>query len=554
MSNPAWWRQTTVYQIYPRSFCDSNGDGIGDLEGIVRKLDYLVDLGVETLWISPFYPSPQRDFGYDISDYRGVAPEYGDLATCERLFDEAHRRGLKIVLDLVLNHTSDQHPWFLESRSSRHNPKRDWYIWADGRKPGGQAPPNNWFNMIAGRGWHYDAATEQWYWAQFLPFQPDLNYRNPEVQAEMLDTVRFWMQRGADGFRLDIVNALFEDAELRDNPFAWKLLPSPEDPSMLFRSTAHTLNHPDTIDFLRTLRRVVDDFDGRQRFLVGEVIAPIEMVRAACGGDAADGLHLCFLFDSLAAPLAAAPLRRLIERYESEFAEPLLPTWVFGNHDRKRRISRLGGDLLQAKANVALQLTARGVPFLYNGEEVGIEQHHLPVRDSLDPVVDRFRTWPQPLFDLFGRVIGEALNRDECRTPMQWSPDVHAGFCPPSSTPWLPITPSCAERNVETQQADADSLWHCYRRLLHARRQSRALHAGALRLVAEFQSESVLAYVRRSGDDEVLVLLNLADTPSTIELPSGYVELVSTDTHRPPIVGAGRLQLTPWEGLVLRKA
>jgi oligo-1,6-glucosidase/alpha-glucosidase len=553
-STEPWWKQTVVYQIYPRSFADADGDGIGDLAGVIDRLDYLADLGVETLWLSPFYPSPQADFGYDISDYRGIAPEYGDMATFERLVDETHRRGLRLVLDLVLNHTSDQHPWFVESRSSRDNPKRDWYVWRDG--VGGGAPPNNWFNMIGGRGWHHDPHTDQWYWAQFLPFQPDLNDRNPEVRAEMFDVLRFWMAKGVDGFRLDIVNALFEDPEIRDNPFAWKLLPSAEDPGMLFRSTENTLNHPDTMAFMRELRRAVDDFDGRDRFLVGEVIAPLEKARESCGA-AGDGLHLVFLFESLTASLDAASVRALLERYEQLFADPLLPTWVFGNHDRRRRISRLGGSLEKAKLNAALQLTARGVPFLYNGEEVGIEQHHLPVRDSLDAVVHRFRSWPQPLFDLVCTLAGESLNRDECRTPMQWSDAANAGFCPPGATPWLPLAPSFRERNVATQQGDPESLWHCYRRLLAARRECAALRSGSQRLLPAVDlPASVVGFSRFAPEGtsprEARVLLNCGADAVDVRVTDGAAPWVSTRA-RVPEVREGRVRLRPWEGLILTR-
>lgn len=552
-----WWKETVVYQIYPRSFADADGDGIGDLAGVTARLDYLADLGVETLWLSPFYPSPQADFGYDISDYRGVAPEYGDMAAFDRLLDAAHRRGLRVVLDLVLNHTSDQHPWFVESRAGRDSPKRDWYVWRDGARPGGAAPPNNWFNMIGGRGWHHDPATDQWYWAQFLPFQPDLNYRNPEVRAAMLDVLRFWMAKGVDGFRLDIVNALFEDAEFRDNPFAWKLLPSAEDPGMLFRGTERTLNHPDTLAFMRELRAVVDGFDGRERFLVGEVIAPPAVVREFCGADG-DGLHLAFLFEALTLPLDAASVRGLIERFEQQFAAPLLPTWVFGNHDRRRRIARLGGSLELAKLNAALQLTARGVPFLYNGEEVGIEQHRLPVRDSRDAVVHRFRAWPQPLFDLVCTLAGESLNRDECRTPMQWSDAANAGFCPAGVTPWLPVTPSYRERNVAVQQRDPESLWHCYRRLLAARRGSAALRRGSLRLLPAVELPAdVVGFVRRADDGaaprEVRVLLNCGATAADVRVGDGCVPWVSTRSRLPEVRG-GTVRLRPREGLLLTPA
>jgi alpha-glucosidase len=545
-----WWKQTVVYQIYPRSFADGNGDGIGDLRGIIGKLDYLRDLGVETLWLSPFYASPQADFGYDIADYRAVAPEYGDLDTALTLVEEAHRRGLKVVLDMVLNHTSDQHPWFLESRSSRDNPKRDWYVWRDGKKPGGKAPPNNWNAMIGGSGWHYDARTDQWYWAQFLPFQPDLNYRNPEVQEAMLSAMRFWLDRGIDGFRLDIVNALFEDAEFRDNPFAWTLLPTDEDPSMFFQGSDRTLNHPDTVAFMRVLRRMMDAYDDPPRFLVGEVNASMEMVlEHCCEGE---GLHLVFLFKSLVTPLEAKRVRALIAEYEARFEEPLIPTWVFGNHDRARRIDRLGGDLERAKLNAALQLTARGVPFLYYGEEIGMRQAKIPVRRALDPLPKRLRWLPQPFFDAVHRFTHESINRDECRTPMQWDAGRNAGFCPEGVAPWLPTSADATERSVAAQTDDPGSLLSCYRRLLSARRESPALHAGDLTLLDG--RGDVVSYVRRppeEGGPRALVHLNCSAKEAELPPPpQGARLLVSTD-HRRDQVGAGPLRLAPWEGLVL---
>lgn len=547
-----WWRETVVYQVYPRSFYDSDGDGIGDLPGITANLDYFRELGVETIWLSPFYRSPQRDFGYDISDFRDVAPEYGTLADADTLIAEAHRRGLRVVLDMVLNHTSDQHPWFIESRSRRDHPRRDWYVWRDGRRPGGKAPPNNWYNMIGSRGWHYDSATDQWYWAQFLPFQPDLNYRNPAVRREMFDVLRFWLERGADGFRLDIINALFEDAEFRDNPFCWRLFPAPDDPSVLFRRPERTLNHPDTLAFVRELRRFVDGADQGSPFLVGEVIAPLEIARRFCG-ETGDGLHLVFLFESLRAPLTAPAVRRLIQRYERLFPEPLLPTWVFSNHDRRRRIARLGGSIERAKLNAAWQLTGRGVPFIYYGEEVGMEQHHLPVRNSLDALAHRFRRWPQWAFDLLCTILGESLNRDECRTPMQWTAGPNAGFCPPRARPWLPPTPSYGERNVEVQRSDPDSLWHCYRRFLHARRAIPALRRGRLELrpPASLPAE-VVGYTRRddASGSQALVLLNCSPHSRGIDVPPGWPVAVSTRAH-PSRPRRGELDLAPWEGVVL---
>ncbi len=549
-----WWRETTVYQIYPRSFMDASGDGVGDLDGILRGLDHLADLGVETLWFSPFYGSPQRDIGYDISDYRTVSPEYGDMATCRRLFDAVHERGMRVVLDMVLNHTSDQHPWFQASRSSRDDPKRDWYVWRDGRKPGGAAPPNNWHAMIGGSGWHYDPPTDQWYWTQFLPFQPDLNYRNPEVRAEMLDTMRFWMDQGADGFRLDIVNALFEDEAFRDNPFAWKVLPSDEDPSMMFQTAARTLNHPDTLAFMRELRSVVDGHEGGDRFLVGEVNAPIDMARAHCG-EAADGLHLVFLFKSLNAPLTARSIRRLIGEYEALFPTPFLPTWVFSNHDRVRRISRLGAvdDLEKAKLNAAWQLTARGVPFLYYGEEIGMTQQRIPLRETRDG----FAKWvdkPQWVADLARRVVGESINRDECRTPMQWDATPHAGFCAPESEPWLPTPEDTGGRTVAEQRDDPSSLFSCYKRLLAARRAHPALHRGTLELLPEdVTGRAVVGWRRVTEGQSLLVLLNPTARIQTLTNPAdGARFLVGTEPQRGPVDGL-RIELGAWEGVVIEE-
>lgn len=547
-----WWKETVVYQIYPRSFADSNGDGIGDLEGIRQKLDYLVDLGVETLWISPFYESPQADFGYDISDYRKIAPEYGDMALVERLINEAHEKGLKIVLDMVMNHTSDQHPWFRASKQSKNDPKRDWYIWKEGR---GKKPPNNWNAMIGGCGWHYDETTEQWYWAQFLPFQPDLNYRNPEVKAEMLDTLRFWMDKGVDGFRLDIVNALFEDAEFRDNPFKWTLLPSDDDPTMAFQGSDNTLNHPDTLAFMKTLRALVDGHDEKERFLVGEVNAPMEQARAHCG-DRADGLHLVFLFASLSTKLKACKMQALMQRYEQLFPEPYCPTWVFGNHDRARRISRIGDTIEMGKLNAFWQLTARGVPFLYNGEEIGMKQFRMPVKDSLDPVARRLAWLPQFVFDFVWKTTGESVNRDECRTPMQWSNAPNAGFCPANVQPWLPTPTDTQGRDVETQRNDPDSLFSCYRRLLHLRRAHEALRRGSQTILDTdaLCDKGVLGYLRETDKERLLLLLNTNEKATSLRLPDEEFNrvLLSTRAKRSEsIEERGTIELAALEGVCL---
>jgi oligo-1,6-glucosidase/alpha-glucosidase len=552
-----WWKKTVVYQVYPRSYYDSTGNGIGDLKGIISKLDYIKELGIESIWFSPFYDSPQADFGYDIKNYREIAPEYGTMQDCERLIREIHNRDMKIIMDLVLNHTSDQHPWFLESRSSRDNPKRDWYIWRDGKKPHGKKPPNNWKAIIRGSGWHYDEHTNQWYWAQFLPFQPDLNYRNPEVQREMLETVRFWLKKGVDGFRLDIIDALFEDAQFRDNPGSLRLFPSEKSPDFLFESKKYTQHHPDTLAFMKILRSVIDEFDNPSRFMVGEVNGPMYMVKQYCGDQENDGLNLVFLFKSLGIPLNAQKIKKLIQLYEKYFPNPHLPTWVFGNHDRTRRISRLGGNIDKAKLNAAFQLTARGVPFIYYGEEIGMENHNLDIKNSLDPIARKFSKVPKFILDAVRKFTGETVNRDECRTPMQWDTSPHAGFSATNSHPWLPITPSYQSRNVRIQSENVDSLLNCYKRFLKLRKDTPALHSGNIILINSSDIPScVLCYIRsysyKSEKQIAVVYLNMSDKMIEFKNPHKYANFTeSTTIHsKNERVKNLDIHLFPWEGVV----
>ncbi|NMC07658.1 MAG: alpha-glucosidase [Candidatus Lokiarchaeota archaeon] len=561
-----WWKRTVVYQIYPRSFCDSNGDGIGDLQGIINKLDYLKDLDVETLWLSPPYASPQVDFGYDISNYRDIAPEYGTMQTMEALIKAVHDHEMKIVLDMVLNHTSDQHPWFLESKSSKYNEKRDWYIWRDGKKPGGKKPPTNWNAVTSGNGWHYDPATDQWYWAQFLAIQPDLNYRNPDVKKEMLDTCRFWLDKGVDGFRLDMISSIYEDAEFRDNPRSWRLLPGKEENAVLFQKPVHTLDHPDTLAFMKELRAVLDEYKPA-RFMVGEVAGPLPVLKKYMG-DKADGLNLVFIFQALGLKLDAAHVRQFLADVDGTFQDPFMPTLVFSNHDRMRRISRLGGSIEKAKLNVALQLTARGVPFIYQGEEIGMEQAKLPIKDTLDIVPKRFLKPPagfgkfpaglvQAINNLVRNAIGESLNRDECRTPMQWDAGENAGFCPPGIKPWLPVTGSFVERNVAVEARQPDSLLSCYQRFLKAREVTPALNEGNFELLDAGSAKSLVMYARRAPTDdglqEAITILNFSNKPAKVlnMLDDAHV-LVSTRASYEPLRG-NLILLAPWEGIVVVK-
>jgi glycosidase len=516
-----WWHETTIYEIYPRSFFDAGGDGIGDLPGIVAKLDYLRDLGIETLWVAPFFASPQADFGYDITDYLSVAPEYGTLDDVDRLISEAHDRGLKVMFDLVLNHTSDQHPWFLESRSSRTNPKHDWYIWADGR---GRRKPNNWraANLTASA-WNWSPERGQHYLASFLPFQPDLNYHNPEVKNRMLDVVRFWLRRGVDGFRLDMFGSVMKDAQLRSNPRSWRPRFAEGTPLPEFYAYRYDVNTDEGFEFAREVRAVCDEFANPERVLVGEVFGPPAGLRRFVEA----GISLVFLFDFLRFRYRAEFFRRRIAAYEQAFPAPLLPTYVLSNHDRTRSASRVGGDVRKAGVLAVLLLTLRGVPTLYMGEEIGMTNTRVPLRRARDPIARRWGFLPEPIFHGLERLIGETINRDEVRSPMQWDASRHAGFCPDDVEPWLPVNENRGERSVAAQDGDADSLLSLHRRLLRLRRERSALRGGDLEVLGGLP-DGVLGYRRRSAADEVAVYLNFSKGRRTVRGSGQTTLLLST--------------------------
>ncbi len=535
----SWWQETTIYQVYPRSFADSNGDGVGDLRGVIDRLDHLVDLGAGTVWLSPFFASPQRDWGYDVTDHCAVAPEYGTLADVDELLEEAHARGLRVMFDLVLNHTSDEHPWFVESRSSRTNPRADWYVWADGG--GRRRRPNNWRTaMEIPSAWQWGEERQQWYLASFLPFQPDLNWRNPEVKAAMFDVVRFWLRRGVDGFRLDMFGSIMKDPALRSNPFR---------PGMLgglprLWLPVHTRNRPENVALARELRAVCDEFDPPERVLLGEVFgSPAELRAYLAEGD---GLQLVFLFDFLTYRYSAAWLRRTIARFESAFPPPLQPTYVLENHDRSRTVDRVGGDEEKARVLACVLLTARGVPTIYQGQELGMRNTYIPLREARDPVARVFRFIPEAL----NRRIPERPNRDEVRTPMQWDGTANAGFCPEGVEPWLPVNPDHTRRNVAAQRDDPSSMLALYRGLLRLRRDHAALRAGTLHLLDE---RHVLAYERRHDSGDVLVAANLEDHPAALPVGTGARLLLATrgdveldgpalrlPPHRAAVVAPGR--------------
>jgi len=522
-----WWERGIIYQVYPRSFMDSNGDGIGDLPGIRQKLDYLQWLGVDAIWISPIYPSPMTDFGYDISDYTGIDPIFGTVADFNALLADVHRRGMKLLLDYVPNHTSDRHPWFLESRSSRNNPKRDWYIWRDARPGGG--PPNNWRSTFGGVAWEWDDKTAQYYYHAFLKEQPDLNWRNAEVQHAMLAVLRFWLERGVDGFRVDVMHHLVKDTQLRDNP------PNPDyRPGMApYREllTTHTVDLPEVQELVALMRGVVNDYD--DRMLVGEIYLPVERLMAYYGASG-NGAHLPFNFQLIRLPWKAAEVAAAVERYEALLPSYAWPNWVLGNHDKPRIATRVG--TAQARVAAMLLLTLRGTPTLYYGDEIGM--HDVAIRP--DQVRDPFEK----------NVPGLGLGRDPVRTPMQWSGDCHAGFT--IGTPWLPLAEDFARVNVDHLRGRSDSILALYRRLIELRRAEAVLSVGEFAALPV--SGNVMAYMRKAGDRRLLILLNFGSAPSTYDLKlleAQPASLLSTYIDRPPESLGDEVTLRGDEGVII---
>ena len=502
-----WWQRGIVYQVYPRSFMDSNGDGVGDLPGITSRLDYLRWLGVDAVWISPIYPSPMADFGYDVADYAGIHPLFGTLEDFDRLVQSAHARGLRVILDFVPNHSSDQHPWFLESRSSRDNPKRDWYIWKDPGPDGG--PPNNWLSNFGGPAWTLDEATGQYYYHAFLPEQPDLNWRNPAVVDAMIGVLRFWLDRGVDGFRVDVIWHLVKDADFRDNPPnpRWTEAERPYDSQI----HVHSTDQPEVHQVIARMRRLFDEYS--ERVLIGEIYLPVERLVRYYGEDES-GVHLPFNFQLILAAWDARHIAGLIDEYEAALPPGGWPNWVLGNHDQHRIASRVGP--AQARVAAMLLLTLRGTPTLYYGDEIGMRDVPIP---------------PERVHDPFEKnVPGKGLGRDPERTPMQWSAGPQAGFT--TGEPWLPIAEDYGEVNVEAERTDPRSMLALYRRLIGLRRGEPALEVGRFRAV-EAEGD-VLAYVRTagSGESSFLVVLNLGPRPHVFRVPEGIgVGIVVLSTH-----------------------
>jgi alpha-glucosidase len=525
-----WWQTGVVYQVYPRSFQDSNGDGVGDLAGIAARLDHLVALGVDAVWISPFYPSPMKDFGYDVSDYTSVDPLFGTLADFDRLLAAAHVRGLRVVVDWVPNHTSDAHPWFQASRRSRDDPKRRWYVWRDAGPDG--APPNNWLATFGGPAWTWDERTRQYYLHSFLPEQPDLDWRNPEVRAAMMDTLRFWLDRGVDGFRIDCAYAVMKDPALRDNP------PAPPGARAVHKDMGawgtqlhvHDRGHPDVHGVYRDVRRLLDGYRG-ERAAIGEIhlFDPVEL--CAYYGAALDELHLPFNFGLLAVPWRADAVRRAVDAMEAALPRGAWPSWVLGNHDEDRVATRVGEP--SARAAMLLLLTLRGTPTLYQGDELGMPNVPIPPGRERDP---------------WGKSVA-GRGRDPARTPMQWTAGPNAGFTAPGVEPWLPLSPDAGARNVEVQAAAPGSMLSLTRALLALRRARPALHRGSYAAL-EGTPEHVFAFARAHGDDRVLVLVNFAGAPARVALPDGAARALCS-THGAVALSRSACHLHPWEAVVL---
>ncbi len=520
-----WWQTGIVYQVYPRSFMDTNGDGVGDLTGIESKLDYLKWLGVKAVWVSPCYRSPMKDFGYDVADYCDIDPLFGTMADLDRLLDEIHAREMKLIMDFVPNHTSDQHPWFIESRSSSDNPKRDWYIWKDARPDG--EPPNNWLANFGGIAWTWDKHTQQYYYHAFLSEQPDLNWRNPEVQSAMMNILRFWLNKGVDGFRVDVMNHLIKDAEFRDNPAnpMWK----PGDHPYRRLIPAYSSDRPEVHDIVAMMRRTFDEFD--QRVIIGEIYLPIQRLVTYYGQNG-DGAHLPFNFQLLSKPWDARILAATIDRYEAALPPGGWPNWVLGNHDRSRVASRVGP--AQAKVAAMLLHSLRGTPTMYQGDEIGMENVNIPPDKIVDPP---------------GVTIGEG--RDPERTPMQWDASPYAGFTT-AAEPWLPVAPDYASRNVAKERDDPGSTLSLYAKLIVLRQSEPTLMVGSYRPVPA--EGNLLAYIRAHESERFLAALNLGHKAETFALDPAYHGQIAISTHldREGEKVAGTIALRADEGVLVR--
>ncbi|MGS4943966.1 alpha-amylase family glycosyl hydrolase [Meridianimarinicoccus sp. RP-17] len=530
--DPDWWRGAAIYQIYPRSFQDSNNDGIGDLAGIIHRLEHVAKLGVDAIWISPFFRSPMLDFGYDVSDYRDVDPMFGSLGDFDALIDRAHGLGLKVLIDLVMSHTSDQHPWFKESRSSRDNARADWYVWADAKPDG--SPPNNWLSIFGGSAWEWDGERMQYYLHNFLTQQPDLNFHCAAVQEEMLRISRYWLDRGVDGFRLDTVNFYFHDRQLRDNP---PLAPEDRNENTApavnpynFQDHLYDKTQPENIGFLRRLRAVMDDYPGTTSVgEVGESQRGTQVQAEYTAGD--DLLHMCYDFDFLSNVYpSGGQVAQVLERYMRIVTEGWA-CWAYSNHDVVRHTTRWGLGDAAARAYAGLLMSIRGSVCLYQGEELGLGEAYVAYEDLQDPYGKRF--WPK------------FKGRDGCRTPMPWSADAaHGGFT--EAHPWLPVAMEHLGHAVSKQERDPGSMLQFYRAMLGFRQAHAALRKGGMTIVAA--KDDAISFVRDHDGEEVFCAFNLSDKPQDVALPDGDWTIDRGAPFRVEET-AGGLRLPAWQAV-----
>ena len=517
-----WWQTGVIYQVYPRSFQDTDGDGVGDLRGITARLDYLKGLGADAVWLSPIYPSPMADFGYDVSDYTGVDPLFGTMEDFDALLAAAHAKGLRVILDFVPNHTSDQHPWFVESRSSRANAKRDWYLWHDAApagddwKPARERVPNNWMSQFGGSAWTWDEGTQQFYLHSFLKEQPDLNWRNPEVRAAMYAAMRFWLERGVDGFRMDVLWLLIKDEFYRDNP------PHAVNGDGTRMVLPHNADQPETLEIVAEMRAVMDAYgptigeakSGSSRVLIGEIYLPLDrLVRYYGSGPQLSGANLPFNFQLIQTRWAADAIAEVIRTYEGLLPAGAWPNYVLGNHDQSRLATRIGAQ--QARAAAMLLLTLRGTPTMYYGDELGMVDVTIAPDQVRDPAEKN-----QP---------GQGKGRDPERSPMIWVNAANAGFAPPNAVPWLPLEPGWETENAAEQAQRTTSMLMLYRKLLALRRQHDTLHAGG---ITDVKAEGAVLRYRRVGlpdgeSSDFEVLLNLGSEVATVACAKGTVVLTT---------------------------
>ncbi|MGR3511889.1 MAG: alpha-amylase family glycosyl hydrolase [Paracoccaceae bacterium] len=505
VTDPDWWRGAVIYQIYPRSFQDSNGDGIGDISGIIERLPHVASLNVDAIWLSPFFTSPMLDYGYDVSDYCDVDPMFGTMADFDRMVERAHELGIRIIIDLVLSHTSDQHPWFVESRVNRDNAKSDWYVWADAKPDG--TPPNNWLSIFGGSAWEWDTSRMQYYLHNFLREQPDLNFHNMDVQNALLDVARFWLERGVDGFRLDTVNFYTHDKELRDNPaLAESDKKSEIAPSVnpyTWQEHKYSKSQPENIEFLKKLRAVMDEF--RDITSVGEVGDDQQGLQIQAEyTQGTERLHMCYGFDFLSAPYPTGTrVAEVLNRF-NDLAKDSWACWAYSNHDVVRHTTRWSLSEEAQKAYLALLLSLRGSVCLYQGEELGLPEADVAFEDLQDPYGIQF--WPK------------FKGRDGCRTPMVWTSNAeHGGFS--SGKPWLPVSETHAAKSADVQTADENSMLNFYRRMIAYRQTHAPLGKGTFEIAAF--DDTFFAVIREVQGQRMFVAFNLSDEPRTVDLPGG---------------------------------